>query len=135
MFNVMVLPLKVIACAWTAALRLPHPVTSVGVMVGVSVIVGVSVMVGVIVSVGVMLGVSVNSGVFVGVSVGVSVGVNVGVSTVAVAVGVFGKKVEGGTVTTIDTLTKMVRALSATIGLPVSTERLIKGISLGTMGR
>lgn len=134
MVMVIVLPLKVIVPApW---LRRSQPeVTRVGVMVGVKVIVGERVIVGEIVIVGVMLGVSVNIGVFVGVSVGVSVGVGVGVSTVAVAVGVDGCQVEGGTVTTIDTLTKMVRALSALMGLPVSAERLIKGIILGTMGK
>ena len=131
----MVLPLKVIDCARTAVLKLLHPVTLVGVIVGVSVMVGVSVTVGEIVAVGVMVGVSVNTGVFVAVLVAVLVGV--GVSTVGVKVGVDGMNVEGGTVTTMDTLTKMVRALFALIGSAgvSSFERLIKGISLGTIGR
>ena len=110
MVIVMVLPLKVMVPApW---LSRSHPeVTRVGVILGVSVMVGLTVAVKVRVGEGVMLGVSVNIGVFVGVSVGVLEGVNVGVAIVAVAVGVSGKKVEGGTVTTIATLTKIVRAL------------------------
>ncbi len=67
--------------------------------------------------------------------VGVLEGVNVGVFTVAVAVGVDGRKVEGGTVTTIATLTKMVRALFALIGLPLVTDRSINGINLGMIGK
>ena len=115
MVMIMLLPDKVIVPCWT----LPQPVTMVGVMVGVRVMVGVVVMVGVIVRVGVSvrvgvtLGVAVNTGVFVAVSVGVLEGVNVGVFTVGVAVGEEGRKVEGGTVTTMGTLTKMVRALIA----------------------
>ena len=131
MVIVMVFPDNVIV----PGLRVLQKDTDVGVMVGVFVSVGVSVMVGVSVRVGVRLGVFVNTGVKVAVLVGVLDGVNVGVATVAVAVGVDGIKVEGGTVTTIDTLTKMVRALFAIIGLPVATERWIKGISLGTIGR
>ena len=109
---VMVLPLKVIVPApWLR--RLQPEVTRVGVMVGVSVMVGDNVMVGLTVGEGVMVGVSVNTGVFVDVLVGVLEGVNVGVATVGVAVEVSATNVEGGTVTTIATLTKMVRALLA----------------------
>lgn len=88
-------------------------IVGVRVIVGVFVMVGVSVRVGVRVSVGVRLGVFVNTRVFVAVLVGVLEGVNVGVFTVGVRVGVDGRKVEGGTVTTIGTLTRMVRALIA----------------------
>ena len=130
MVIVIVLPTRVIAPAcW---LRRSQPdVTRVGVMVGERVMVGESVIVGVTV------GVSVNTGVFVAVLVGVEDGVNVGVATVGVEVGEDGINVEGGTVTTMDTLTKTVRALSAFIGFGgvLSWERLIKGINLGTIGR
>ena len=138
---VIVLPDKVIAPAplW----RLKHPDTCVGVTdgvrvnVGVFVIVGVRVTVGVSVGEGVRVGVGENMGVFVGVSVGVLDGVKVGVFAVGVAVGVDGRKVEGGTVTTMATLTKMVRALFALIGFGgvVSCERITKGINLGMIGK
>src|SRR5690349_22153024 len=97
--------------------------------------VGVSVRVGVRVGVSVRLGVAVKTGVNVAVLVGVLEGVNVGVFTVGVAVGVDGKKVEGGTVTTMGTLTKIVRALFALMGFPFATERSMNGINLGRIGR
>ena len=111
----------------------------VGVMVGVSDAVGVnegvevSVMVGVNDAVGVLLGVSLTNGV--GVSVGVSVNVLVAVGVfVIVAVGVGGIQVLGGSVTTIATLTRIVRALSARTGFPVSTDRRMNGTMRGTTG-
>jgi hypothetical protein len=81
----------------------------------------------------VALGVLVNTGV--GVFVGVSVGVKVGVGVfVLVAVGVGGIHVRGGSVTTMATLTRMVRALSAWTGFPVSTDRRKNGMMRGTIG-
>jgi hypothetical protein len=98
----------------------------------------VLVIVAVAVLVGVRVGVAVNSGVNVAVGVGVFVGdgVNVGVGE-GVWVGVDGSKLDGGTVTWIETLSKTVRALAALIGsLGVSKfERERKGTILGTIGR
>jgi len=110
----------------------------VGVKVGVRVLVtvGERVGVGVSVRVGVTLGVLETTGVKVAVLVGVFVGVLVGVWTgVLVAVDVLGKKVLGGTVTKIETPTRTVRALCASIGLVFASERSRKPTILGTIGR
>jgi hypothetical protein len=113
-----------------------HTGTGDATLVGVRVIVAVLVAVGVSVRVGVLLGVLVKTGVGVGVLVGVFVGVGVGVGVrVFVAVGVEAVHVEGGTVTWIETLTKTVRALCASIGLLLATERSRKPTILGTIGR
>ena len=109
-----------------------------GVKVGVRVLVTVGERVGegVLVSVGVRLGVLETMGVKVAVLVGVFVGVLVGVWTgVFVAVDVLGKKVLGGAVTKIETLTRTVRALWPLIGLSLSAERSRKPTILGTIGR
>src|SRR5215213_716852 len=95
-----VLPVTVSVPAPVAIL--PHPVTVVGVIVGVNDGVDVLVTVGERVTVGVTLGVDVTIGVEVNVLVGVLDGVNVGVAGgVGVLVGVEACQVEGGTVTTI----------------------------------
>ena len=119
---------------WVIRLQLD---TVVGTMVGVNVCVGVSVMVGVIVLVGVWVAVKVNGTVGVEVGVGVFEGVLVGEGLgVFVKVGVLACQVTGGAVTAMETLTKMVRALLATIGLGgvLVVLRMIKGTILGTMG-
>lgn len=104
-------------------------------MVGVNVRVGVSVMVGVIVLVGVRVAVKVNGTVGVEVGVGVFEGVLVGEGVgVFVKVGVLACQVTGGAVTAMETLTKIVRALAALTGFPVSTERRMNGTILGTTG-
>jgi len=108
---------------------------TVGVRDGVrlSVAVGLSVGVGVSVRVGVRDGVFVNSGVFVGVLVRVLVGdavedgVNVREGVGVLRSGVF--------VTAIVILTRMVRALAASIGSPLATERSINGTNLGMTGK
>src|SRR5215213_2936065 len=113
----------------------PHPVTAVGVMVGDGEGVTVFVTVGDSVEVGGRLGVDVTIGVEVNVLVGVLEGVNVGVTGgVGVLVGVEACHVEGGRVTTIGTLTRTVRALCASMGRPLSTERSMKPTILGTIG-
>ena len=103
-----------------------------------NVIVGVRVTVGEGVRVGVWVSVGVKIGVFVGVLVGVlvEVGVLVGVFVI-VAVGVEACHVDGGTVTTIATLTKTVRALSAVMGSAgvSALERERNGTIFGTIGR
>lgn len=102
-------------------------------MVGVREGVRLSVAVGLSVLVGVRDGVSVNSGVSVGVGVAVFVGdaVDEGVK-VSEGVGVLRS---GVLVTTIAILTRMVRALIPSIGLPFATERSIKGTNLGMIGK
>ena len=122
-----------------------QPVTPVGILVGVRVSVGEGVMVevGVIVGVSVLVGVldgvseiaSVGEGVNVGVSVGVSVAVSVGVLLGVGGVGELTGTFVGGSVTTMDTARRIVRALSPRIGSLLATERSIKGTSLGTIGK
>jgi hypothetical protein len=134
MASVIVLPVRVMS----PQVRLSQRGTGVGETVGESVFVGVRVVVGESVGLGVLLGVLVKSGVGEGVSVGVSVGVKVGDAMgEGVSVGVEGVQVEGGTVTWMETLTKTVRALSASIGSGVGSflERDKNGTILGTIGR
>jgi hypothetical protein len=108
---------------------------AVGLAVNVAVANAVSVDVTVGVSVTVEVEVTVLVNTEVGVSVGVLEGVKVAVGVfVTVAVGVGGIQVRGGSVTTMATLTRMVRALSARTGFPVATDRRKKGTILGTMG-
>jgi hypothetical protein len=117
--------------------RLAQTGTALPVAVGGITRVGVFVIVGVNVGEGVTEGVSVNTGVGDGVKVGVFVGVGVGVGVlVGVQVGVNGVYVDGTIVTTIGTLTKMVRALCEVMGLGsgLSFERSRKGTILGTIG-
>lgn len=117
-----------------------HEGTLVGVSVGVKVRVGVLVTVGERVAVGVCVGDGVILGVFVitGVFVTVFVGVLVGGGDVGVRVlvEVMAMKVLGGTVTKIETPTKTVRALCATIGLGgvLLLERSRNPTILGTIG-
>jgi hypothetical protein len=129
--NLMVFPDFVIAPC--VILQLPIVVTS---MVGVMVTVGVLVLVYVKVIVGVRDGVLVNNGVGDRVGVGVWVGVLVGLTVgVNVYVGVLGSQVETGEGTSMDTATRMVRALLASIGpLALDAERSINGTNLGTSG-
>ena len=93
--------------------------------------------VGVRVGEGVWLGVLVNTGVGDGVKVGVFVGVGVGVGVlVGVLVGVFGRNVDGGTVTWIATLSRIVRALCEVMGpLALASVRSRNGTIFGTIGR
>lgn len=109
----------------------------VRVIVGVFVTVGLSVAVGDNVLVGVIDGVLVNNGVGDKVGVGDLVGVFVSVFVgVNVYVGVLASQVEGGAVTAMETDTRTVRALFASIGpLAVASERSINGTNLGTIGK
>lgn len=128
----------------------PHPSTvgtGDGDVVGVEVLVGVGVMVAVAVLVGVRLGVNVREGVHVNCRVGLGVGVKVlvGVSegvlvSVDVLVGVLeGVAVAGFgvSVTAIEMLRRMVRALIPSIGFGglLVADRERKGTSLGTIGK
>jgi hypothetical protein len=134
MSSVIVLPDNTIS----SQVRLLQTGTGVHEGVGESVLVAVGVTVDEGVGLGVRLGVLVTSGVGEGVSVGVSVGVKVGEAIgEGVQVGVEGVQVEGGTVTWMETLTKIVRALSAVMGSGVGSflERDKNGRSLGTTGR
>ncbi len=111
--------------------------TGEGMVVGVNGGVGVSVMVGVRVGVEVLVGVEVACTVGVKVAVGVFEGVLVGEGEgVFVKVGVLACHVTGGAVTAMETLTRMVRALSPTIGLGgvLVVLRVMKGTIFGTMG-
>ena len=113
-----------------------HDGTRVDVGEGVKEGVRVKVTVGESVADGVILGVLETSGVRDAVSVGVSEAVLVGVTgSVGVLVGVEGVYVEGGAVTTIATLTRMVRALCALMGLLFASERSRKPTIRGTIGR
>lgn len=119
----------------------PHEGTLVGVSVGVRlgvrvlVTVGDKVAVGVRVRVGVVLGVFETTGVRDAVLVGVLDGVFVGDAIGdGVNVEVDGVYCGGGAVTWIDTLTRTVRALCATMGLFVASERRRKPTILGTIG-
>ena len=135
MVNVMELPdICIVPCE--IALQ---PNTPVGIMVEVKVIVGIVVAVGLKVAVG---GKGVRDGVFVNADVGVRVGVGVGVRVgdgegdgVKVYVAVLGSNVLGGSVTTISTDTRIVRALSPIMGSPLVCERSKNGTSLGTIGK
>ena len=135
MVNVMALPdIWIVPCV--IALQ---PNTPVGMMVEVKVIVGTVVAVGLKVAVGgkgVRVGVLVNAGVGVRVAVGVGVRVGDGEGDgVNVYVAVLGSKVRGGSVTTISTDTRIVRALSPIIGPDeVDAERSINGTKLGIIG-
>ena len=138
MVNLIVLPENVIV----PGIRLLQMGTRVGVRVGVSVCVrvlvavGDRVIVGESVKVGVELGVSEMMGVKVAVLVGVSVAVFVGVARgVFVAVDVSATNTGVSTVTWIEILTRIVRALCALMGLLLATERSRKPTIFGTMGR
>lgn len=110
-------------------------IVGVLVMVGVRDGVGLSVAVGLNVAVGLSVGVGESDGVGVGVRVGVVVGVSVVVGVdVVVLVGVLGDR-SGVSVTLIEILRSIVRALIPSIGSPLATERSIKGTNLGTMGK
>ena len=119
----------------------PHEGTLVGVSVGVRlgvrvlVTVGDKVAVGVRVRVGVVLGVfettGVRDAVLVGVLDGVFVGDAIGDGVIVEVDGVY---CGGGAVTWIETLTRTVRALCATMGLFVASERRKKLTILGTIG-
>jgi hypothetical protein len=134
-----------VICPWVISSHPTTVATGDGVMEGVSVRVGVSVMVGVRVIVGVTVLVGVREGVHVNCSVGVLVGVNVlvGVSVfvdviVDVLVGVReGVSVQGAgvSVTAMEMLRRIVRALCPKIGSPLATERSINGTKRGMTGK